>query len=131
MESSLNETQVLQIKGEEKKRGDLCCNFLWRFLERARRRKWKGTNVSFLTASLLDWIKPTLQRYQSLSSDCGFLSLSFSLLLFFNLFSIYSCGISDCDLILVLKKKKKKKRVSFRKEMKEIIFYLAWLVLKL
>lgn len=79
-------------------------------------------------------MKPTLQCNQALSPDCGFLSLSFSPLLFFNLFSIYSCGISDCDLILVLKegeKKKKRERVSFKKEMKEIIFYLVWLVLKL
>lgn len=28
-------------------------------------------------------------------------------------------------------KKKKRERVSFKKEMKEIIFYLVWLVLKL
>lgn len=77
-------------------------------------------------------MKPTLQCYQALSPDCGFLSLSFSPLLFFNLFSIYSCGISDCDLILVLKgEKKKRERVSFKKEMKEIIFYFVWLVLKL
>lgn len=78
-------------------------------------------------------MNPTLRHYQELSHDCGFLSLSFCPLLFFNLFSIYSCGISDCDLILVLKGKKKKERerVSFKKEMKEIIFYLVWLVLKL
>lgn len=76
-------------------------------------------------------MKLTLQRYQPLSSDCGFLSPSFSLLLLFNLFSIYSCGISDCDLILVLKGRGGRERVSFKKEMKEIIFYLVWLVLKL
>lgn len=61
-----------------------CCDSPVRSLERAQRGKQEGTNISILTASSLDWMKPTLQRYQSFSSDCGF---SLSVFLPFAFFS--------------------------------------------